>query len=218
MVGETSKALSPSRPADPRSSTASTPCTATTAWSGRRSSRTTGLGGARPGPRRAVQQDTAQVRYLPTGRPVDVRAVPVRDARHDSRAARTSRSADPALVTAMAAGRDDRPAGRPVGYAARCSRPRSTGSATAAPHVRAGTTGNELPDRPGRHARRAVARRAAQRLHVDPYVPAIEAGVRTIMPSYSAVAVGGGDPVRMHENRALTTGLLKGEARLRRVA
>ncbi|WP_423917320.1 glycoside hydrolase family 3 N-terminal domain-containing protein [Frigoribacterium sp. 2-23] len=48
------------------------------------------------------------------------------------------------------------------------------------------------------------------RLHVDPYLPAIEAGVGTIMPSYSAVDLGDG-PVRMHENGALNNGLLKGD-------
>ncbi|WP_456786766.1 glycoside hydrolase family 3 N-terminal domain-containing protein [Cellulomonas sp. P5_C5] len=50
-----------------------------------------------------------------------------------------------------------------------------------------------------------------ERLHVDPYVPAIEAGVGSIMPSYSAVSIDGADPVRMHENGALNTDLLKGE-------
>ncbi|GAB2986011.1 glycoside hydrolase family 3 N-terminal domain-containing protein [Frigoribacterium salinisoli] len=49
-----------------------------------------------------------------------------------------------------------------------------------------------------------------RRLHVDPYLPAIEAGVGTIMPSYSAVDLGDG-PVRMHENGALNTDLLKDE-------
>lgn len=48
------------------------------------------------------------------------------------------------------------------------------------------------------------------RLHVDPYLPAIEAGVGTIMPSYSAVDLGDG-PVRMHENADLNTRLLKGD-------
>ncbi|MBF4579378.1 glycoside hydrolase family 3 N-terminal domain-containing protein [Frigoribacterium sp. VKM Ac-2530] len=48
------------------------------------------------------------------------------------------------------------------------------------------------------------------RLHVDPYLPALEAGVGTIMPSYSAVDLGDG-PVRMHENAALNTDLLKGD-------
>ena len=50
-----------------------------------------------------------------------------------------------------------------------------------------------------------------RRLYVDPYVPAIEAGVGSIMPSYSAVSIAGADPVRMHENGALNTDLLKGE-------
>jgi beta-glucosidase len=48
------------------------------------------------------------------------------------------------------------------------------------------------------------------RLHVDPYLPALQAGVGTIMPSYSAVDLGDG-PVRMHENTALNTDLLKGD-------
>ncbi|AEE44723.1 glycoside hydrolase family 3 N-terminal domain-containing protein [Cellulomonas fimi] len=50
-----------------------------------------------------------------------------------------------------------------------------------------------------------------RRLHVDPYVPAIDAGVGSVMPSYSAVAVGAGEPLRMHEHAALNTDLLKGE-------
>jgi len=50
-----------------------------------------------------------------------------------------------------------------------------------------------------------------RRLHVDPYVPAIEAGVGTIMPSYSAVQVGDGPVVRMTENEDLNVDLLKGE-------
>ncbi|MFG6503020.1 glycoside hydrolase family 3 N-terminal domain-containing protein [Microbacterium sp. P05] len=47
--------------------------------------------------------------------------------------------------------------------------------------------------------------------HVSPYLPALEAGVGSIMPSYSAVQVGDGPVVRMHENTELNTGLLKGE-------
>ncbi|WP_155859410.1 glycoside hydrolase family 3 N-terminal domain-containing protein [Cellulomonas sp. KRMCY2] len=50
-----------------------------------------------------------------------------------------------------------------------------------------------------------------RRLHVDPYVPAIDAGVGSIMPSYSAVDIAGAGPVRMHENAALNNDLLKGE-------
>ncbi|KQR11975.1 glycoside hydrolase family 3 N-terminal domain-containing protein [Cellulomonas sp. Leaf334] len=50
-----------------------------------------------------------------------------------------------------------------------------------------------------------------RRLHVDPYVPAIAAGVGSIMPSYSAVSVAGADPVRMHEHGTLNTDLLKDE-------
>ncbi|MCU1543999.1 MAG: hypothetical protein JWM50_1864 [Microbacteriaceae bacterium] len=47
-------------------------------------------------------------------------------------------------------------------------------------------------------------------LHVTPYLPAIAAGVGSIMPSYSGVDLGDG-VVRMHENTALNTDLLKGE-------
>lgn len=50
-----------------------------------------------------------------------------------------------------------------------------------------------------------------RRLHVDPYAPAVDAGVGSVMPSYSAVAVGGAQPLRMHEHRELNTDLLKGE-------
>ncbi|UOE43478.1 glycoside hydrolase family 3 N-terminal domain-containing protein [Agromyces larvae] len=48
------------------------------------------------------------------------------------------------------------------------------------------------------------------RLHVDPYLPSIAAGVGSIMPSYSAVDLGDG-PVRMHEHELLNTEVLKGE-------
>ncbi|NQX33566.1 glycoside hydrolase family 3 N-terminal domain-containing protein [Herbiconiux sp. VKM Ac-2851] len=47
--------------------------------------------------------------------------------------------------------------------------------------------------------------------HVDPYLPAIAAGVGSIMPSYSGVDIAGSGDVRMHENSALNTTLLKGE-------
>ena len=50
-----------------------------------------------------------------------------------------------------------------------------------------------------------------RRLYVVPYEPAVAAGVGSIMPSYSAVSVAGGAPVRMHEDGALNTDLLKGE-------
>ncbi|MEK8227161.1 glycoside hydrolase family 3 N-terminal domain-containing protein [Oerskovia sp. M15] len=49
------------------------------------------------------------------------------------------------------------------------------------------------------------------RLHIDPYVPAIEAGVGSVMPSYSAVSVAGGEPLRMHENAHLNNDVLKGD-------
>jgi beta-glucosidase len=45
-------------------------------------------------------------------------------------------------------------------------------------------------------------------LFTDPYLPAIDAGVGSIMPSYSAVDLGDG-AVRMHENTLLNTDLLK---------
>lgn len=45
-------------------------------------------------------------------------------------------------------------------------------------------------------------------LHIDPYLPALEAGVGSIMPSYSGVDLGEG-MTRMHENRLLNTTVLK---------
>lgn len=49
-------------------------------------------------------------------------------------------------------------------------------------------------------------------LHVDPYLPALDAGVGSIMPSYSGVDLGDGNgDVRMHENELLNTELLKGD-------
>ncbi|WP_066038964.1 glycoside hydrolase family 3 N-terminal domain-containing protein [Herbiconiux solani] len=45
--------------------------------------------------------------------------------------------------------------------------------------------------------------------YVDPYIPSIDAGVGSIMPSYSGVDIGGTGDVRMHENTALNTTLLK---------
>ncbi len=50
-----------------------------------------------------------------------------------------------------------------------------------------------------------------RRLFIDPYQPAIDAGVGSIMPSYSAVQIGEGPIVRMHENTELNTTVLKGE-------
>lgn len=50
-----------------------------------------------------------------------------------------------------------------------------------------------------------------RRLFVDPYVPAIRAGVGSIMPSYSAIQVGDGPVVRMHEDTELNTTVLKNE-------
>lgn len=49
------------------------------------------------------------------------------------------------------------------------------------------------------------------RLHVDPYEPAIDAGVGTMMPSYSAVQVGDGEPLRMTEHAELNNEVLKGD-------
>ena len=48
------------------------------------------------------------------------------------------------------------------------------------------------------------------RLFVDPYIPAIDAGVGSIMPSYSAVDFGDG-ALQMHEHTQLNTGVLKGD-------
>ena len=48
------------------------------------------------------------------------------------------------------------------------------------------------------------------RLFVDPYVPAIDAGVGSIMPSYSGVDLGDG-VVQMHEHTQLNTEVLKGD-------
>lgn len=44
---------------------------------------------------------------------------------------------------------------------------------------------------------------------VVPYLPALKAGVGSIMPSYSAVSVAGGQPIRMHEHHEFNTRLLK---------
>lgn len=49
-----------------------------------------------------------------------------------------------------------------------------------------------------------------QRLFVDPYKPAIAAGAGSVMPSYSAVQIGDGPVVRMHENAHLNNDVLKG--------
>lgn len=48
-----------------------------------------------------------------------------------------------------------------------------------------------------------------ERLFVAPYLPALAAGVGSIMPSYSGVSIADGPDVRMHENTALNTTLLK---------
>src|SRR3954447_11252273 len=45
--------------------------------------------------------------------------------------------------------------------------------------------------------------------YVDPYIPSIDAGVGSIMPSHSGVDIGGTGDVRMHETTALNTTLLK---------
>ena len=50
-----------------------------------------------------------------------------------------------------------------------------------------------------------------RKLFVDPYLPAIKAGVGSIMPSYSAIQVGDGPVVRMHEDTELNTTVLKNE-------
>ncbi|GAA2243741.1 hypothetical protein GCM10010401_16030 [Rarobacter faecitabidus] len=48
-------------------------------------------------------------------------------------------------------------------------------------------------------------------LHASVYEPALKAGVASIMPSYSAVQIGSGTPVRMHVNKELNTDVLKGD-------
>ncbi len=48
-----------------------------------------------------------------------------------------------------------------------------------------------------------------EKLYVEPYEPAVEAGVGTMMPSYSGVSIDGGPVVRMTENGALNNDLLK---------
>ena len=50
-----------------------------------------------------------------------------------------------------------------------------------------------------------------ERLHVAPYEPAIEAGVGTMMPSYSGVSIDGGPVLRMTEHSYLNNEVLKGE-------
>jgi beta-glucosidase len=50
---------------------------------------------------------------------------------------------------------------------------------------------------------------AFEKLFVTPYQPAIDAGVGSIMPSYSGVQIGDGPVIRMHEYAELNTDLLK---------
>jgi len=49
------------------------------------------------------------------------------------------------------------------------------------------------------------------RLHVNPYVPAVDAGIGTIMPSYSGVSVDNGPVLRMSEHAELNIEVLKGD-------
>ncbi len=49
------------------------------------------------------------------------------------------------------------------------------------------------------------------RLHAAPYVPAVDAGIGTIMPSYSGVSVDNGPVLRMSEHAELNNGVLKGD-------
>ncbi|RMB60036.1 glycoside hydrolase family 3 N-terminal domain-containing protein [Tessaracoccus antarcticus] len=49
------------------------------------------------------------------------------------------------------------------------------------------------------------------RLHADPYIPAVDAGIGTIMPSYSGVSVNNGPVLRMSEHAELNNGVLKGD-------
>jgi len=48
-------------------------------------------------------------------------------------------------------------------------------------------------------------------LYTTPYVPAIAAGIGTIMPSYSSLSVNGSTPIKMSANKELNTDLLKTE-------
>lgn len=119
---------------------------------------------------------------------------------------------DPALVTAMAEaavtglqGTDPADLSGPDEVLATAKHWVGDGGTTYVPEQ----AGNGYPIDQG--VTRVASLDELRRLHVDPYVPAIEAGVGTIMPSYSAVSVSGGDPVRMHENGPLNTDLLKNE-------
>ena len=103
---------------------------------------------------------------------------------------------DPALVTAMAdaaivglQGTDPSDLSGPDKVLATAKHWVGDGGTT----LRPGARGLGLPDRPGHHARRQPGR-APNGCYVDPYVPAIEAGVGSIMPSYSAVSIGGCGP------------------------
>ncbi|WP_193609800.1 glycoside hydrolase family 3 N-terminal domain-containing protein [Nocardioides lijunqiniae] len=58
---------------------------------------------------------------------------------------------------------------------------------------------------------KAASMEEFRRLHVTSYEPAVEAGVGTIMPSYSGVSIDGGPDIRMHEHTSLNTGVLKEE-------
>lgn len=49
------------------------------------------------------------------------------------------------------------------------------------------------------------------RLHANPYIPAIDAGVGSIMPSYSGVSVDNGPVLRMSEHAELNNDVLKGD-------
>lgn len=119
---------------------------------------------------------------------------------------------DPALVTAMAAatvtglqGTDPDDLSGPDEVLATAKHWVGDGGTTYVPEL----AGSGYPIDQG--VTRVGSLDELRRLHVDPYVPAIDAGVGTIMPSYSAVSVDGGEPVRMHESGALNTDLLKDE-------
>ena len=97
-----------------------------------------------------------------------------------------------------------------------CSPPPSTTPATATPSTapRAGDykidQGVAITSRDGLLANLAA-----------PYVPAVqEHDVGSVMPSFSSVdwtEDGVGNPIKMHAHRELITGVLKGDARLRRL-
>ena len=176
---------------DPASSTASTPCTATTTCWAPSSSRTTSAWAPRAtrrwsrrsaaSPRKEVRATGIQWTFAPCVAVVARRALGphlrglLRGPGAGGRAGR---------------GRGARPAGRrPRRTRCACWPAPSTSWATAArPTARArcrrGRARQAAPARPGRHAARA--RPSCSALHLPGYLTAIAAGVGSIMPSYNS--------------------------------